>query len=129
MDQLIEMSQSVAVRKLLVTDSDVMAEASLITRRTLANVNELTDDCKTTTQVARDLGIERHDLNTFLKEIGVQVKRGGVRHLTSKYMNKGYEKYRLFIYFTRDGKQKQRRYLVWTPKGVNFLKQLIKKQN
>ncbi len=127
MDQLIETSQSVAVRKLLVTDSDVMAEASMITRRTLATVNELTDDCLTTTQVARDFGIEGHDLNVFLKDIGVQVRRGGVHHLTSKYMNRGYEKYRLFIYFTRDGKQKKRHYLVWTPKGVNFLKQLIKK--
>ncbi len=41
------------------------------------------------------------------------------------YEGRGLEKYRLFIYYPKDGKQKQRRYLVWTQKGVEFIFKLI----
>ena len=34
---------------------------------------------------------------------------------------------RLFIYYsTKDGKKKRQTYLVWTPKGLEFIRSLIK---
>ncbi len=47
------------------------------------------------------------------------------RGLAPSYEGRGLEKYRLFIYYSKDGKQKQRRYLVWTQKGVEFILKLI----
>ncbi len=125
MNQFRQMKQSEAVRKLLVTDNDVMAEAELIAARTLADVNNVTDDCQTTTEVARALGIECEYLNSYLKDIEVLVRRGSGFRLAPNYEGRGLEKYRLFIYYSKDGKQKRRRYLVWTQKGVDFILKLI----
>ncbi len=58
MTEAIQMSQSVAVRKLLVTDEDVMAEAGKIAGRTLHGVNSLTDDCLTVRDIARMIWLE-----------------------------------------------------------------------
>ena len=33
---------------------------------------------------------------------------------------------RLFIYYSKDGKKKRQTYLVWTPKGLEFIRKLIK---
>ena len=33
---------------------------------------------------------------------------------------------RLFIYYSKDGKKKHQTYLVWTPKGLEFIRKLIK---
>lgn len=34
---------------------------------------------------------------------------------------------RLFIYYsTKDGKKKRQTYLVWTPKGLEFIRKLVK---
>ncbi len=126
MNQNLNSSQSKAVRMLLVTDDDVMAEAGKIAGRRLAGVNDVTEDCLTARDVAREIGIEVGDLNSFLEDMGVQVWKRGQYILTPNYEKRGLAKNRLFIYYSKDGKQKQRRYLVWTPKGVNFLKQLIK---
>ena len=36
---------------------------------------------------------------------------------------------RLFIYYsTKDGKKKRQTYLVWTPKGLEFIRSLIKRK-
>jgi hypothetical protein len=32
---------------------------------------------------------------------------------------------RLFIYYSKDGKKKRQTYLVWTPKGLAFIRKLI----
>ncbi len=126
MNEVIQMSQSRAVRKLLVTDDDVMAEAGKIAGRTLHDVNSPTDDCLTVRDIAREIGLEANDVNTFLKDVGVQVWKRGQFQLTPEYEKRGFAKFRLFIYYSKDGKQKKRHYLVWTPKGVEFIKTLIK---
>ncbi len=123
-----EMTKSKAVRKLLVTDDDVMAEAGKIAGRALAGVNSTTDDCLTVKEIAREIGIEANDLNSFLKDIGVQVWKRGQFQLTPAYERRGLAKPRLFIYYSKDGKEKRRTYLVWTQKGAEFIRQLIIKK-
>ncbi len=125
MNEVIQMSQSRAVRKLLVTDDDVLAEAGKIAGRTLTGVNSTTDDCLTVRDIAREIGLEANDVNTFLKDSGVQVWKRGQFRLTPEYEKRGLAKVRLFIYYSKDGKQKRRNYLVWTPKGAAFIKKLI----
>ncbi len=120
------MTVSKAVRKLLVTDDDVMAEACKIAGRTLAGVNSPTGDCLTVSDIAKEIGLEANDVNTFLKDIGVQVWKGGQFQLTPEYERRGLAKSRLFIYYSKDGKQKRRTYLVWTQKGVAFIKEKLK---
>ena len=43
----------------------------------------------------------------------------------SKYEGLGLAQDRLFIYYSKDGKQKERTYLVWTPKGAEMIDKLI----
>ena len=33
---------------------------------------------------------------------------------------------RLFIYYSKDGKKKRQTYLVWTQKGLEFIRKMIK---
>ena len=59
--------------------------------------------------------------------------RRAVRHLLvtdDDVMNeKSLTHDRLFIYYsTKDGKKKRQTYLVWTPKGLEFIRSLIKGQ-
>ena len=37
--------------------------------------------------------------------------------------------YIVFIYYSKDGKQKERTYLVWTPKGAEMIDKMIFKSN
>ena len=46
--------------------------------------------------------------------------RRAVRHLL------GLTHDRLFIYYSKDGKKKRQTYLVWTPKGLEFIRKMIK---
>ena len=55
--------------------------------------------------------------------------RQAVRHLLvtdDDVMNEGLTHDRLFIYYSKDGKKKSQTYLVWTPKGLEFIRKLIK---
>ncbi len=119
------MTVAKAVRKLLVTDQDVMAEAGKIASRALAGVNSTTDDCLTVKQLAKEIGIEANDLNIFLRDMGIQVWKRGQYQLTPQYEKLGLAKVRLFIYYSKDGKEKRRTYLVWTQKGAEFIRKLI----
>ncbi len=120
------MTVAKAVRKLLVTDQDVMAEAGKIVRRAMAGVNSKTDDCLTVKQLAKELGIEAIDLNIYLMDMGIQVRKRGQYQLTPQYEKLGFAKVRLFIYFSKDGKEMRRNYLVWTQKGADYIKQSLK---
>ena len=112
------------IRKLLVTDGDVMNEAERIVGRTLTANNKHADGCITTTDIARGFGMETRDLNAFLTDKGVQCWRRGQFRLTPDYEGRGLAQDRLFIYYSKDGKQKERTYLVWTQKGADFIREL-----
>ena len=114
------------VRHLLVTDQDVMREAEVIVGRTLITNNQHADGCVTTTDIAKVFGLETKDLNSFLVDKGVQKWKRGQFRLTTDYEGRGLAQDRLFIYYSKDGKQKERTYLVWTQKGAKEIEKMLK---
>ena len=120
-----ESSRHNAVRKLLVSDSDVLIEAEHIVGERLDRFNEPADDCINISDIAAVYNMDPRDLNSFLVDMNVQRWAGGQYRLTSQYEGRGYTEDRLFIYYSRDGKQKSRTYLVWTEKGREFINKLI----
>ena len=115
-----------AVRHLLVTDDDVMNEAERIVGHTLQRENQGDNGCLTVTEIARELEMETRDLNSFLRDKGIQKWKQGQYRLTPQYEGLGLTHDRLFIYYSKDGKKKRQTYLVWTPKGLEFIRKLIK---
>ena len=115
-----------AVRHLLVTDDDVMNEAERIVGHTLQRENQGDNGCLTVTEIARELEMEARDLNSFLRDKGIQKWKQGQYRLTPQYEGLGLTHDRLFIYYSKDGKKKRQTYLVWTPKGLEFIRKLIK---
>ena len=114
-----------AVRHLLVTDDDVMNEAERIVGYTLQRENQGDNGCLTVTEIAEGLGMEARDLNSFLRDKGVQKWKRGQYRLTPPYEGLGLTHDRLFIYYSKDGKKKHQTYLVWTQKGLKFIRKLI----
>ena len=115
-----------SVRHLLVTDDDVMNEAERIVGQTLQRENQGDIGCLTVTEIARELDMEARDLNSFLRDMGIQRWKQGQYRLTPQYEGRGLTHDRLFIYYSKDGKKKRQTYLVWTPKGLEFIRKLIK---
>ncbi len=114
-----------AVRHLLVTDDDVMNEAERIVGHTLQRENQGDEGCLTVTEIARELDMEASDLNSFLRDRGIQKWKQGQYRLTSPYEGRGLTHDRLFIYYSKDGKKKRQTYLVWTQEGQDFIRKLI----
>ena len=115
------------VRHLLVTDQDVIHEAEIIIGRTLVSFNQHADGCITAKDIAKAIGMETNDLNSWLCDMGVQKWRRGQFRLTQDYEDLGLAQDRLFIYYSKDGKQKERTYLVWTQKGAEMIDKMLKK--
>ena len=113
------------VRKLLVTDEDVTNEAQRIIGRTIVSFNKHADGCITTSDIAETIGTDVKTLNAFLTDKRVQRWQRGQYRLTPEYEGHGLAQDRLFIYYSKDGKQKERTYLVWTPKGAEMIRKLI----
>jgi phage regulator Rha-like protein len=120
-----ERIQQGAVRHLLVTDSEIMKEAERIVELQLTSCNQHADDCITVTDIAKTIGIDTKDLNSFLCDKGVQKWCRGQFRLTPEYEGRGLAQSRHFIYYSKEGKQKERTYLVWTLKGVDFINSLL----
>jgi len=114
-----------AVRHLLVNDSDVMSEAERIVGLQLTSCNRNADGCLTMTDIAKMYGMEANDMNSFLVDRGIQKWMRGQYRLTANYEGRGLAQDRLFIYYSKDGKQKERTYLVWTQKGADFINSLL----
>ena len=109
------------------TDEDIMNEAERIVTRTLVSRNQHADGCITTTDIAKAIGMETHDLNSLLIDKGVQAWRRGQFRLTPQYDGRGLAQDRLFVYYAKDGKHKERTYLVWTQKGADFIREMLHK--
>ena len=80
---------------------------------------------KSLQEIARELEMEARDLNSFLRDKGIQKWKQGQYRLTPQYEGLGLTHDRLFIYYSKDGKQKERTYLVWTPKGAEMIDKMI----
>ena len=113
------------VRRLLATDQDVMHEAEMIIGRQLVSFNQNADGCITASDIAKAIGMEVKDLNAFLTDRKIQRWKRGQYRLTPEYEGLGLAQDRLFIYYSKDGKQKERTYLVWTQKGAEMIDKMI----
>ena len=111
------------------TESEIVHNAEQIMQRTIAHENLPADDCLTVSDIAKTLGLSPTELNKRLVHQGVQFWNGSRYRLTLEYANRGLAQDRSFHYYALDGEKKQRPYLVWTPKGVEFVKQLVNKED
>ena len=83
-------------------------------------------DCKTTTQVAKELNMTVHDLTRLLTDHHVIYKQSGQYMLYADYARKGYARSRTHSYYDNEGDMHTRTYLVWTERGRNFIHRLCK---
>lgn len=120
-----ERIQQGAVRHLLVSDADVMTEAERIVTNTLVNSHRNADGCITMKEIAAQYGMDVKDMNSFLVDRGIQKWMRGQYRLTANYERRGLAEDRLFIYYSKEGKQKKQTYLVWTQKGADFINSLL----
>lgn len=82
------------------------------------------DVLKAIRNMATFLGLTVKLLNKLLVKEGVQYYNGGRYKLTADYEGSGLAQERSFHYFGLDGEKKERKYLVWTRLGVEFVKKL-----
>ena len=83
-------------------------------------------DCKTTTQVAKELNMTVYDLTRLLADRHVIYKQSGQYMLYADYARKGYARSRTHSYYDNEGDMHTRTYLVWTERGRNFIHRLCK---
>ena len=99
---------------------EVLATAHQIVGRTLRLLNGPNCDCLTATQVAESWGMDVHSFNSLLRRMGIQYKKNGW-HLSPELEGQGLAETRFFLYYSLMGEPRSRAYLVWTPKGVQYL--------
>lgn len=88
--------------------------------KTLQSVNTLT-----TTQVAKERGMDAEKLNRRLKDAGIIYRQSGQWIMKQPYASWGLHKTRTQTYTRSDGSLGTNTYLVWTQKGKMFILALI----
>lgn len=109
----------------LETEEEIMKRSDAIRRQQIEMENASADGCYTTKEVAKTLDMTAKELNKRLVEKGVQFYNGGRYKLQPRYEGRKLAQDRSFHYYALDGEKKQRFYLVWTLKGVEFIQNLI----
>ena len=112
-------------QKLLVTEQEIVAKSDEIRRSKISTENMDADGCMTVSQIAEMMEMTVKELNKLLVNEGVQFWNGGRYKLTKEYEGSGYARERSFHYYALDGEKKERRYLVWTPDGVEFIRTIV----
>ena len=109
------------------SDEDIVERAYDIIGNTIRMVNSSNEDCLTATQVAALWGMDVMSFNNLLRSMGIQHRKGGRWQLCEELQEKGLTEVRYFYCFSLKGKQRKTRYMVWTPKGVDFLNMMVRK--
>lgn len=112
-------------QKLLVTDAEIMSRSDDIRRGLIADENADADGCYAASDIARMMQMTVKELNKRLVAEGVQFWNGGRYKLTKEYEDSGYAKDRAFHYYALDGEKKERKYLVWTDIGMEFIRTIL----
>ena len=107
------------------SEGEVLYLAQNILQRTIAQKNLPADDCMTTTEIARSMGVTTKELNQRLVKLGVQYRKDGRYWLQGQYGHLDYAQERDYHYYGLNGEKKERKYLVWTKQGKKFIEQLI----
>ena len=109
------------------TEDEILTRAHEIVGRTLGLLNGQNEDCLTATHVAELWGMDVQSFNNLLEGMGIQYRKGGRWHLTEDLQGRGLAEERYFFSYSLKGKPRMKRYLVWTPEGVDFLNLAVRK--
>ena len=112
--------------RLLASDEEVLDEAEDIIGAELEKLNQYSDECYTSTEIAKPFGMLGSDLNSFLKDQGIISKSNGLWHLTRNYLHRGLTETRSFCYYNRKGRRVMDARLVWTEKGRQFILDILR---
>lgn len=120
-----QLGVKVEEQKLLVTETEILNRSDEIRRGQIAGENADADGCYTVRQLAEMMQMTVKELNKRLVAEGVQFWNGGRYKLTKEYEGSGYAQDRAFHYYALDGEKKERKYLVWTPMGMEFIRTIV----
>ena len=120
-----QLGVKVSEQKLLVTEQEIMRKSDEIRRTQISNENADADGCYTVSQIAEMMQMTTKQLNKRLVEEDVQFWNGGRYKLTESYQQSGFAQDRSFHYYALDGEKKERKYLVWTPIGMEFIRTIV----
>ena len=120
-----QLGVKVPEQKLLVTEQEIVRKSDEIRRTQISNENADADGCYTTSQVAEMMQMTTKELNKRLVEENLQFWNGGRYKLTETYQQSGFAQDRSFHYYALDGEKKERKYLVWTPMGMEFIRTIV----
>ena len=109
---------------MLETETEILQRSDEIRRQQIEKDNAPSDGCFTTSEIAKQLGVAVKELNKMLVREGVLFRQGVRYELKQQFEGNGFCKDRSFHYFGLDGEKKERLYLVWTPEGVEYVKNL-----
>ena len=107
------------------SEGEVLYLAQNILQRTIAQKNLPADDCMTTTEIARSMGVTTKELNQRLVKLGVQYRKDGRYWLQGQYGHLDYAQERDYHYYGLNGEKKERKYLVWTSTGMEFIRTIV----
>ena len=90
--------------------------------------NAGTEDCMLSTDLARELGTNALDLHHFLVDVGFLVRERSTYELklSKDYAGLGYAKTRSHFRYNRRGDLVEKRFPVWTVKGQEFIRKLMR---
>ena len=107
-------------------DNDVVKEADQMIAEELKELNRYSKYCYTASEIAKSYRMKGNDLTSFLKDRKIIKKVNGDYMPTARYQNQGLTAYRYSLKYNQHGDRKIKMTLVWTEKGREFLKELIK---
>lgn len=110
------------------SETQIIKVAENIMQKTISKENKIADGCFSATEVAKTLDLEVKEMNLMLVSAGVIFWNGSRYKVCQQYAGQGLAQDRNFHYYGLGGVKKQRPYLVWTQKGIEFIKQLIQGQ-
>ncbi len=90
--------------------------------------NAGTEDCMLSTDLARELGTNALDLHHFLIDVGFLVRERSTYELklSNDFAGLGYAKTRSHFRYNRRGDLVEKRFPVWTVKGQEFIRKLMR---
>ena len=99
-------------------------------RRLQHKRNAGTENCMLSSDLAREMGITALDLHHYLIDVGFLFRERSTYELKlcKRYAGLGYAKTRSHFRYNSKGDLVETRYPVWTEKGLEFIRKLIKGQ-
>ena len=99
-------------------------------RRLQHKRNAGTENCMLSSDLAREMGITALDLHHYLIDVGFLYRERKTYELKlcKRYAGLGYAKTRSHFRYNSRGDLVETRYPVWTEKGLEFIRKLIKGQ-